>query len=125
MHGPRAPTENILEPFKMLAQNHTDRTGNQIAQTVPHSLMRQQFASASPGGLSQRQWQEGRQGNDVFSNEERTPEPERLRLVPISSVLWRRSLSRVKMNVLRTPLTGLAARPDAVQFNPERPPRWP
>jgi len=29
------------------------------------------------------------------------------------------------MNVLQTPLTGLAATPDAVKFDPERPPRRP
>jgi hypothetical protein len=54
-------------------------------------------------------------------------EEKRFRFVPISSVSWRRSLSRVKMNVLRTPLTALAAMspPIAVQFNPGRPPRRP
>jgi len=54
-------------------------------------------------------------------------EQKTFRFVPISSVLWRRSLSRVKMNVLRTPLTALAATPPpiAVQLNPERPPPRP
>jgi hypothetical protein len=49
-------------------------------------------------------------------------EQERFRFVPGSSVLGWRSLSRVKMNVLRTPLTELAT---TVNFNPERPPRRP
>ena len=53
-------------------------------------------------------------------------EQKRFRFVPTSSLGWWRSLSRVKMNVLRTPLTALAAAPDAVQFkNLERPPRRP
>jgi hypothetical protein len=47
------------------------------------------------------------------------------RFVPDSSVGWRRSLSRVKMNVLRTPLTALVATSRAVTFRLERPPRRP
>ena len=54
-------------------------------------------------------------------------EQKTFRFVPIPSVLWRRALSRVKMNVLRTPLTALAATPPtiAAPFDPERPPRRP
>jgi hypothetical protein len=47
------------------------------------------------------------------------------RFVPISSVWWWRSLSRVKMNVLRTPLTALAATFDRYAVQPRRPPRRP
>jgi hypothetical protein len=45
--------------------------------------------------------------------------------VPIASVKWCRSQSRVKMNVLRTPLTAIDTTPKAVTFNLERPPRRP
>ena len=42
-------------------------------------------------------------------------EQERFCFVPISSLKCRRALSRVKMNVFRTPLTALAAK---VKFQP-------
>jgi len=44
----------------------------------------------------------------MFSLIRNEAEQERFRFVPTSSVAWWRSLSRVKMNVLRTPLTALA-----------------
>ena len=61
----------------------------------------------------------------MFSNDRTKLNKNVFSFVPNSSLLWWRVLSRVKMNVLRPPLTVISTLNDAVEVNPERPPRRP